>query len=368
MNSRLIEFPGGEQMKSFLHKVLAPPFYGYVRGDELYIPTKKEIFQQFFQRYNIFRSRKNWLTFTSWTFTFLLIIPFFIFFIKYFSFPLLIIGLIYSMIGLGTHGTIYLHRFCSHRAYKVKNNFILFIIKNLSIKIIPEEIYAISHLVHHRLSERPGDPYNVHGGWLYCFLADGIHQPIATDLGPKNYASLSRFMQTAGMGVNTFEQYQKYGSVSRPVPFVLSYLLNWSFWYGVFFLLGGHALSTAIFGLSAVWAFGVRTFNYDGHGRGKNQQQEGIDFNKSDLSINQVWAGFVSGEWHNNHHLYPNGARAGFLPYQLDLAWLFIHFCYLIGAVTKYNDPKKTFLKDHFYPYIKKVNCSQAAALKEMPL
>jgi hypothetical protein len=38
-------------------------------------------------------------------------------------------------------------------------------------------------------------------------------------------------------------------------------------------------------------------------------------------SINQLFAGTVSGEWHNNHHLYPGGARSGFFWWQLDTAW-----------------------------------------------
>nr|MBA2321931.1 acyl-CoA desaturase [Deltaproteobacteria bacterium] len=62
--------------------------------------------------------------------------------------------------------------------------------------------------------------------------------------------------------------------------------------------------------------------------------------------------GFVAGEWHNNHHLYPNGARSGFLWYQLDLAWLFIRFYAAIGGITSYRDPKAQFLKVHYEPWV----------------
>ena len=30
--------------------------------------------------------------------------------------------------------------------------------------------------------------------------------------------------------------------------------------------------------------------------------------------------------WQNNHHLYPGSARAGFLPYQIDFAWVYIQY------------------------------------------
>jgi fatty-acid desaturase len=57
-----------------------------------------------------------------------------------------------------------------------------FYAKPYSLKIIPEEIYAVSHHVHHALSDQPGDPYNAQGGFMYCFLADVNHQPIARNM------------------------------------------------------------------------------------------------------------------------------------------------------------------------------------------
>ena len=85
-------------------------------------------------------------------------------------------------------------------------------------------------------------------------------------------------------------------------------------------MIGGHGLACAIFGMSAVWTLGIRDFNYDAHGAGKDKRRDGVDFNRADLSINQLFAGTVSSEWHN-HHLFPTGARSGFLWWQLDTAW-----------------------------------------------
>ena len=64
---------------------------------------------------------------------------------------------------------------------------------------------------------------------------------------------------------------------------------------------------------------------------------------KNDMSVNQLWPGIVAGEWHNNHHLYPKSARAGFLSYQIDFAWYYIKFMSMIGAVSSYKDSKKQF-------------------------
>ena len=99
-----------------------------------------------------------------------------------------------------------------------------------------------------------------------------------------------------------------------------------------------------IFGCTFVWAIGIRTFNFDGHGKGRDKRRPGIDLNRADLSINQVWPGYVAGEWHNNHHLFPRSARTGFQPYQLDNAWLFIRGLERLGLVTHVIDDRERFL------------------------
>lgn len=255
------------------------------------------------------------------------------------------------MVILGSHGTFWLHRYSTHRAYRFRNPLIREICRNLVIKIIPEETYVISHHVHHNFSEKPGDPYNVHGGWLYCFLADVNHQSINKNLSERDYSILCKLMSHTGVRLNSYSQYRKWGSMCHPFWTVLHYALNWSFWYGAFFLMGGHALACALFGWAGVWAVGVRTFNFDGHGKGKDLRREGIDFNRKDLSINQVWPGYVAGEWHNNHHLYPTGARSGFLPYQVDLPWYFIWMLNKVGAVPSYFDYKEDFYRLYYHPY-----------------
>jgi stearoyl-CoA desaturase (delta-9 desaturase) len=332
---------------AFLERVLDPPSYGYLRDGELYVPTHREILREFFGRLNPFASRKNWLAVVGWTASLAFAIPLGFFFARYFSVGLLLVGFLYSMVAMGSHGTFWLHRYCTHRAFKFRSPWIAAICRNLVIKVIPEEIYVISHYVHHQYCEKPGDPYNVHGGWLYCFLADVNHQTIRKDLSEKDYDHLCRLMNHTGVRLNSYSQYQRWGSLCHPGWTILHYALNWSFWFAAFYWIGGPALATAIFGWAGVWAIGVRTYNYDGHGRGRDQRKEGVDFNREDLSINQLWPGFVAGEWHNNHHLYPNGARSGFFRYQLDLPWLLIRALSSVGAISSYRDYRADFFRDH---------------------
>ena len=133
-----------------LDRLLEPPRYGWKdESNTLIKPSTRQILNEFFFRLNIFRTRKNWLPFFSWL-TVLCLIPFLVIFIvKYFSLPLFIVAFVYSMILMGTHGTIWHHRYCTHRAYKFKNNFWRTVTQNLTLKAIPEEIYVLSHHLPH---------------------------------------------------------------------------------------------------------------------------------------------------------------------------------------------------------------------------
>jgi stearoyl-CoA desaturase (delta-9 desaturase) len=337
----------------FLQTVLEPPHYGFQNENGTFTrPTHSQIWKEFFTRLNVFNDKRNWLTSFSWFMTFLFVPVFFTFFIKYFSWKLFGVGFVYSMVLMGTHGTVYLHRYGTHRAFKFSNRFWLQIARNLVIKVIPEEIYIVSHHVHHKYSEQAWDPYNVNGGWLYCFLADANHQSISRTLSEKDYVRVARMVEHTGVKPNTFEQYQRWGSVAHPARTIAHYFMNWALNFALFYFIGGMPLAIAIFGMAGVWAFGVRTYNYDGHGRGKDKRQDGIDFNRNDQSINQVWPGFVAGEWHNNHHLYASSARSGFLPYQVDGAWAIIYSWYKLGLVSSYRDDKAEFLRRYYLPHL----------------
>ena len=333
---------------AFLDHVLQRPSYGWKNTAGLLIkPSNTEIWKEFFTRLNFFSDRRNWLPFFSWL-KVLCLIPFFLIFLSdYFYWWTLLSAFFYSMIIMGTHGTVWHHRYCTHGAYTFRNKFWRFLTQNLTISVIPEEIYVISHHVHHSKSDQPGDPYNAQCGFLYCFLADVNHQPIAKDLDEPDYNRVRKLMSHTGVQANTYQQYLRWGSYVNPYRAILAWLLNWSFWYLIFYQIGGNPLACSLFGAAGFWAIGVRTFNYEGHGKGKNKQRDGIDYNRKDESVNQLWPGIVAGEWHNNHHLYPKSARSGFKPHQVDLAWYYIKLLHGLGAVINYRDHKAQFYRDH---------------------
>jgi stearoyl-CoA desaturase (delta-9 desaturase) len=330
----------------FIDALLYEPTYGWkdVNG-QLSIPTKRELFRETLSRINIFKSTRNWISFVS-LLMLVSLVPFFLLFItKYFSWYLLIIVIAYSMIVMGTHGTIWFHRYCTHKSYTFSNRVWRFITQNLVIKTLPEESYVLSHHVHHSKSDQPGDPYNAQAGFLYCMLAEYNHQRISPDLNAEQYAKAASFLGHTGVRLNTFTQFKKWGCATSPKYVIATWALNWTFWYLTLFYLGGPPLACAVFTGAFFWFAFIRAFNYTGHGGGKIKHREGIDFDRRNLSINQARPGLLAGEWHNNHHLYPGSARAGFLPGQVDLAWLYILTLYKLKMVSGYKDSKKEFIQ-----------------------
>src|SRR4051794_6048074 len=104
---------------TFIDVVLRKPSYGWQdKNGDLVKPGHIQILKEFFSRLNILEDRKNWLPFLSWL-KVLCMVPFLLLFIfKFFTFPLLLAAFLYSMIIMGTHGTIWHHRYCTHNAYQ----------------------------------------------------------------------------------------------------------------------------------------------------------------------------------------------------------------------------------------------------------
>lgn len=330
----------------FIDYVLQQPSYGWKnsKGD-LSTPTRTQLFKEAFSRINVFADRRNWISALGIV-TILCMIPFlYEFVVHYFSWSLLAIFVLYTMIVMGTHGTVWYHRYCTHKAYKFSRPIWRFMTQNLVIRTVCEEMYVVSHHVHHSKADQPGDPYNARGGFLYCMLAEINHQSISKDLSEADYNKTAALLRHTGVYINTYKQYRFWGSASSPLYCVAAWIFNWSFWYLLLFVIGGHGLACAIFSSAMLWFIFIRAFNYTGHGKGQEKHKDGLDYDRSNLAINQSRPGLFTGEWHNNHHLYPSSARAGFLPYQLDLAWLYIYSLYKMGMVSSYRDSKKDFLR-----------------------
>lgn len=332
--------------------VLRPPSYGWEDDDGQVIrPSTGQMLTLFAQRLNVFASRKQWIVVSSWASP-VLLAPFLLAFMGWhFTWPLFALGFVYGMVIMGSHGTVWYHRFGTHKAFEFSHPVWRFLTRNLVIKAFPEELYIVSHFVHHAKSDRAGDPYLAKCGFLYCFLADALHQPIARDLSRADYAKACGYVEHTGIRMNSYAEYERWGSIAHPAHLWAHKAANWVFWFGMLYLAGGMPLVTAIFGSACVWVVGVRTFNYGAHGAGGDQRCEGEDFGTRDMSINQLWPGIVAGEWHNNHHLFARSARTGYKWWQIDLPYYYIRALHGVGGVSSYHDSRDAFFLKHYGPW-----------------
>src|SRR5690349_16139257 len=127
---------------AFIDTILKEPSYGWKQENgELIIPTKKQLFREAFSNINIFKSRKNWISMLGWLMIICMMPFLYLFIAKYFSWVFLIVMIFYAMIIMGTHGTVWFHRYGTHKAYQFSHPIWRFFTQHLVIKTIPEEIY-----------------------------------------------------------------------------------------------------------------------------------------------------------------------------------------------------------------------------------
>jgi stearoyl-CoA desaturase (delta-9 desaturase) len=87
---------------------------------------------------------------------------------------------------------------------------------------------------------------------------------------------------------------------------------------------------------------------------------------RSTGALNQRFYGYISGEWHNNHHAFRVSANTAFLPGQVDLAFWAIRAMHLLGIVAKYNDHKLQF-EAKFVSRLRQVPNSEPATERSGP-
>ncbi len=208
----------------------------------------------------------------------------------------LLVGM-YLPISLGV--TAGFHRMLTHRSFRAHPavRLVLLVLGSMAIEGPPVE-WAATHLKHHALADRDGDPHSpVHGlvhahlGWL-----------------------LSRERADAGVYCRGLLNDRLVGFVDRafPVWIVLSLVVPFAVggWTGL--LWGG--LVRIFFVHHVTWSV-----NSVCHTFGRRA------YATTDRSRNQWTVGLLAmGEgWHNNHHAFPRSAVHGLDRWQLDVsAWV----------------------------------------------
>jgi fatty-acid desaturase len=311
--------------------LLVPP--SYVKLESIpRKPTLGEIGVEWIDSVAFWRDRARFLTAIYAAYHLATLAVFVYFFVRHHS-----ISCVLAVMGIGcfiatVYNTVWYHRYCSHRAFKFSNRWWAMAFLWTNPVCFREECYVIPHRLHHSRSDEPGDPYGPHLGWLGSYLATESQQRINRDISRADYERLAKSLEHIGFPQNTYERFQRTGSVETLCHYAARTLFVNLFWPAIAFAIAGWTGALAWIAGVFFYTFLVRDFNYRGHGGLLGTQLEGTP-------LNQLFYGIIAGEWHENHHNHPRLARSGLAWWQVDLPYWIIRALNVCGAVVHYNAP-----------------------------
>ncbi len=211
---------------------------------------------------------------------------------------LLLMLVMYSLIALGV--TVGFHRMLTHRSFTPHPvvKFILLVLGSMAFEG-PALSWAATHIKHHAVSDREGDPhsptegfFHAHLGWLFTkqmedpnvYCRHLVKDPII------NFVSRTFILWAA---------------LSLVIPFAIG---GWRglLWGGLVRMFLTHHVTWSV--NSVCHTFGKRPYE------------------TNDASRNEWIVGLLAfGEgWHNNHHAFPRSAIHGLRWWQFDLSGILI--------------------------------------------
>ena len=230
---------------------------------------------------------------------------------------LALLGVLYALVALGV--TVGFHRMLTHRSFRPHPavKFVLLVLGSMAVEG-PAIDWAATHIKHHALADREGDPHSPLDGFFHAHLG-WVFESATAD--PNVYCR-----NLVNDPIVSF--------VSR--TFLLWAVLAFAIPFGVGGLLGGWA--GALTGL--LWGGLVRQFlthhvtwsvNSVCHTFGRRE------FETTDRSRNEWVVGLLAfGEgWHNNHHAFPRSAFHGLHWWQFDLSGYLIWTLERLGLATE---------------------------------
>jgi stearoyl-CoA desaturase (delta-9 desaturase) len=213
------------------------------------------------------------------------------------------------------------HRYFSHRTYKTSRAFqLLLALLGTSATQKGPLWWASMHRLHHRYSDRPGDPHSpregfwhAHQGWIFDGRWDATRNDQVRDLA--RYPEL--------VWLNRWH-------IVPPVALAL--LCCWI--GGLSGFVWGFAISTTV-----LWHV-TYSINSLTHRWGRPRYETGDDSRNS-----VILALATLGEgWHNNHHYYPSCARQGFFWWEIDVTYYLLCGLRGLGLLWDIREPPARIL------------------------
>jgi len=209
------------------------------------------------------------------------------------------------------------HRLLTHRSLQVPKalEYAIAFIGALALQGGPI-FWVAGHRMHHLHTEDNDlDPYSARRGFWWSHML-WILYPRAEFYDYENYRKFAPDLDKDGF----YRWLDRYFLLLQFPLGVLLYLLGgWSFViYGIFL--------RAVLLWHSTWLINSAT-----HMRGYRT------FDCQDNSRNLWWAAILTyGEgWHNNHHAYPNVAKAGWKWWEIDMTWWVISILKMLGLAKR---------------------------------
>lgn len=225
--------------------------------------------------------------------------------------------------------TLGYHRLLSHKSLKLPKLLEYIIVSGGYLAFEGSPIFWVTtHRLHHRYSDQPGDPHSPLDGLWHAFI---------------------QWMWKPTVIINAEESRLIAPDLYRDplYRFLHCNHTHWDGWLCLFFgvlfrvpilvFLGPVALAANL--LATVMAFvGPLLVNTVAHMPAFGYQS----YDCGDDSRN-VWfvAALSMGEgWHNNHHAFPQSARHGLTPSEIDPTWITISLLKVLGIASEIRLPK----------------------------
>jgi stearoyl-CoA desaturase (Delta-9 desaturase) len=234
------------------------------------------------------------------------------------------------------------HRYFSHRTYKT-SRFFQFLLALLAMSSSQKGVlwWAANHRVHHKLSDKDGDPHDSRRGFWYSHCGWLYDHNEATDYG--KVKDLARYPELVFL--NKF-----WALPPLALGVAVFLLLGWSG------LLIGFFLSTAL-----LW-HGTFTINSLSHMFGTRRYEAG-----DDSTNNWLLAIVTMGEgWHNNHHHFMGSTRQGFYWWEYDFTYYILRGFQALGLVWDIKEPPaRVYDLKHQLPHAARAS---APAVEAVPI
>lgn len=225
--------------------------------------------------------------------------------------------------------TLGYHRLLSHRSLKVPKLLEYFIVSGAYLALEGSPIFWVAtHRLHHRYSDHIGDPHSPLDGLWHAF--------ISWMWRPKVIISPQESRETVP-DLYRDPLYRLLDCNHTHWDGLLCLTLAVLFRVAIYFTLGPVVLCANL--LATFMAFlGPLLVNSIGHLRAYGYETYACGDNSRN-----VWyvAALSMGEgWHNNHHAFPQSARHGLKPLEIDPTWITICTLRFLGLAKEIRTPK----------------------------